>query len=109
MSGLLTLAWVDIDPIPPVGAVTTHTCGSWYLLGRGGRAIDIFLVFSQNLVPTSFKPGLSHRKLRNGQAGPSLAVPLHQAMPILNLYNHKPVCTVLSAVQLLKENYQPQI
>jgi hypothetical protein len=29
-----------IDPIPPVGAVTTHTCGSWYLLGRGGKAIE---------------------------------------------------------------------
>jgi hypothetical protein len=28
-------AWVDIDLIPPVGAVTTHTCGSWYLWGRG--------------------------------------------------------------------------
>jgi hypothetical protein len=42
MRGLLTLAWVDIEPIPPVGAVTTHTCGSWYLLGRGGRALDIF-------------------------------------------------------------------
>ena len=26
------------------------------------------------MIPTSFKPGLSHRKLRNGQAGPSLAV-----------------------------------
>jgi hypothetical protein len=37
------LGLVDIDPIPPVGAVTTHTCGSWYLLGRGGRAVDIFL------------------------------------------------------------------
>jgi hypothetical protein len=43
MSELLTLAWVDIDPIPLVGAVTTHTCGSWYLLGRGGRAVDIFV------------------------------------------------------------------
>jgi hypothetical protein len=30
------------DPIPPVGADTTHTCGSWYLLGRGGRVLDIF-------------------------------------------------------------------
>ena len=30
---------------PPVGAVTTHTCGSWYLLGRGGRAVDIFCLF----------------------------------------------------------------
>jgi hypothetical protein len=38
----LTLAWVDIDPIPPVGAITTHTCGSLYLLGRGGRTLDIF-------------------------------------------------------------------
>ena len=95
MSGLLTLAWVDMDPIPPVGTDKTHT----------GK---IFLIFNQNMIPTSFKPGLSHRKLRNGQAGPSPAVPLHQAMPILNLYNHKPVCTVLSAVQLLKENYQPQ-
>ena len=41
----------------------------------GGEAEPkIFLVFSQNLIPTSFKPGLSHRKLRNGQAGPSPAV-----------------------------------
>ena len=41
----------------------------------GGEAEPkIFLVFSQNLIPTSFKPGLSHRKLRNGQAGPSLGV-----------------------------------
>jgi hypothetical protein len=48
MSGLLTLAWVDIDPIPPVGAITTHTCGSWYLLGRGGRALDIFVFLAVN-------------------------------------------------------------
>ena len=47
MSGLLTLAWVDIDPIPPVGAVTTHTCGSWYLLGRGGRAGEYFLFLTK--------------------------------------------------------------
>ena len=73
MSGLLTLAWVDIDPIPPVGAVTTHTCGSWYLLGRGGRAVDIFGLLYINLL---FKPGITHRKLRNGQAGPSPAVVL---------------------------------
>jgi hypothetical protein len=33
---------VDIDQISPMGVVTTHTCGSWYLLGRGGRAVDIF-------------------------------------------------------------------
>ena len=26
------------------------------------------------MIPTSFKPGLSHRKLRNGQAGPFPAV-----------------------------------
>jgi hypothetical protein len=26
MSGLLTLAWVDIDPILPIGAITNHTC-----------------------------------------------------------------------------------
>jgi hypothetical protein len=31
----LTLAWGEIDPIPLVGAVTTHTCGSYYLLGEG--------------------------------------------------------------------------
>lgn len=74
MSGLLTLAWVDIDPIPPVGTVKTHTCGSRYLLGRGRQSRKIFLILSQNLIPTSFKPGLSHRKLRNGQAGPSPAV-----------------------------------
>ena len=30
-------------------------------------------------------------------------------MPILNSYYHKPVCTVLSPVQLPKENCQPQI
>ena len=66
MSGLLTLAWVDIDTIPPVGAVTTHTCGSWYLLGRGGRAVDIFGLLDINLL---FKPGITHRKIRNGQAG----------------------------------------
>ena len=88
-----------------------HDPHLWLLVsfGEGRQSRKIFLIFSQNLIPTSFKPGLSHRKLRNGQAGPSPAVPLHQAMPILNLYNHKPVCTVLSAVQLLKENYQPQI
>ena len=71
MSGLLTLAWVDIDPIPPVGTVKTHTCGSRYLLGRGGRAVDIFGLLDINLL---FKPGITHRKLRNGQAGPSPAV-----------------------------------
>ena len=38
----LTFAWGEIDPIPPVGAITTHTCGSWYLLGRGGRAEKYF-------------------------------------------------------------------
>ena len=38
----LTMAWGEIDLIPPVGADMTHTCGSWYLLGRGGRALDIF-------------------------------------------------------------------
>ena len=73
MSGLLTLAWVDIDPIPPAGAIKTHTCGSWYLLGRGGRAVDIFGLLYINLL---FKPGITHRKLRNGQAGPSPAVVL---------------------------------
>jgi hypothetical protein len=36
----LTMAWGNIDPIPPMGAVTTHNCGSWYLLGRGGRALQ---------------------------------------------------------------------
>ena len=73
MSGLLTLAWVDIDPIPPVGTVKTHL---WLSVSfeEGRQSRKIFLIFSQNLIPTSFKPGLSHRKLRNGQAGPSLAV-----------------------------------
>ena len=42
MSGPLTLAWVDIDPISLVGTVKTHTCGSRYLLGRGGRAEKYF-------------------------------------------------------------------
>ena len=36
----LTMAWGEIDLIPPVGAVMTHTCGSWYLLGRGGRTLE---------------------------------------------------------------------
>ena len=36
----LTLAWGEIDLIPPVGAVTTHNHGSWYLLGMGGRALE---------------------------------------------------------------------
>ena len=36
--------WGDIDPIPPVGAVTTHTHGSWYLLGRGVRALEKFFI-----------------------------------------------------------------
>jgi hypothetical protein len=76
MSGLLTLAWVDIDPIPPVGAVMTHTCGSWYLLGRGGRAVDIFVFLPKLDTNLHFKPGISHRKLRNGKAGPFPAVAL---------------------------------
>ena len=45
MSGLLTLAWVDMDPIPPVGK--THTCGSRYLLGRRGRAGEYFLFLTK--------------------------------------------------------------
>ena len=39
------LGLVDIDPIPPVGAVTTHNHGSWYLLGRGGRALERYFWF----------------------------------------------------------------
>ena len=30
----------SIDLIPSVGTVTTHSHGSWYLLGRGGRALE---------------------------------------------------------------------
>lgn len=57
------------------------------------------------------KPGVSLRELRNGLVGPSPAV-LSLAptlVPILDSYYHKPVCTVLSPVQLPKENCQPQI
>ena len=73
------LGWVDIDRIPPVGAVTTHTCGSWYLLGRGRQSLRHFfcLFFSWNLVSNlHFKLGITLRKLRNGQAGPSPVVAL---------------------------------
>ena len=106
MSGLLTLAWVDMDPIPPVGK--THTCGSRYLLGRQGRAEKYFLF----LTKIWYQP-LSNRVYLTGNSEMvkldlPLQCSLHQAMPILNLYDHKPVCTVLSTVQLLKENYQPQ-
>jgi hypothetical protein len=42
MSGLLTLAWVDIDPIPPVGTVKTHTCGSGIFWGGEAEPKNIF-------------------------------------------------------------------
>ena len=88
-----------------------HDPHLWLLVsfGEGRQSLrKIFLVVTGTRYQPPSKPGVSHREPRNGQAGPSPAVPLHQAMPILNLYDHKPVCTVLSAVQLLKENYQPQ-
>ena len=56
--------WVLLRPTP-VALVS---------FGEERQSRKILLIFSQNLIPTSFKPGLSHRKLRNGQAGPSPAV-----------------------------------
>jgi hypothetical protein len=57
------------------------------------------------------KPGVSLRELRNGLIGPSPAVLslVPMLVPILNLYYHESVCTVLSPVQLPKDNCQPQI
>jgi hypothetical protein len=55
------------------------------------------------------KSGVSHREPRNGQAGHSPAENLStQAVPKLYSYDHESVCTVLSTVQLLKENCQLQ-
>jgi hypothetical protein len=102
----LTFAWGEIDPIPPVGAVMTHTCGSWYLLGRGGRALERYFWLELELDTKLYPNG----EPRNGQAGPSPAVNFcTQAVPILYSCDHESVCTVLSNVQLLKENCQPQI
>jgi hypothetical protein len=67
MSGLLTLAWGKIDPIPPMGAVMTHTCGSWNLLGRGGRTLErYFLVVTETRYQPPPNPVVSHREPRNG-------------------------------------------
>ena len=57
MSGLLTLAWVDIDPIPPVGTVKTHTCGSGIFWGGEAEPKKIFDFqpkFDTNLFQTGF-------------------------------------------------------
>ena len=51
----LTMAWGDIDLILPVGAVMTYTCGSWYLLGRGGRALERYFGCNWNFIPTSIQ------------------------------------------------------
>jgi hypothetical protein len=36
----VTVGSRSIDLIPPVGTITTHSHGSWYLLGRGGTVLE---------------------------------------------------------------------
>jgi hypothetical protein len=77
MSGLLILAWVEIDPIPPVGCC--HDPHLWLLVSfvEGRQSLrKIFLVVTGNRYQPQSKPGVSHREPRNGQAGPSPAVNL---------------------------------
>jgi hypothetical protein len=106
----LTMAWGDIDQIPPVGCHVPHL---WLLVSFGEvrqSLRKIFLVVTGTRYQPPSKPGVSHREPRNGRAGPSPAINFcTQAVPVLYSYDHKSVCTVLSTVQLLKENCQPQI
>ena len=90
-----------------------HDPHLWLLVsfGEGRQSLrKIFLVVTGNRYQPPSKPGVSHREPRNGQAGPSPTVNFcTQAVLILYSYDHESVCTVLSTVQLLKENCQPQI
>jgi hypothetical protein len=69
------------------------------------------LVVTGNRYQPLGKLGVSLRELRNSLVGPSTAVfsLIPTLVPILELYYHEPVCTLLSPVQLLKENCQPQL
>ncbi|KRY94899.1 hypothetical protein T4B_8497, partial [Trichinella pseudospiralis] len=45
------MAWGEIDPIPPVGAVMTHTCGSWELRNGQVGPSPAVLSLAPTLVP----------------------------------------------------------
>ena len=82
------------------------------IFGKGRQSLrKIFLVVIGTRYQPPSKPGVSLRELRNGQVSPSPAVHcLHPRWrPYCTLYYHKSACTVLSTVQLLKENCEPQI
>ena len=99
--------WGDIDPIPPVGAVTDPHLWLLVSFGEGRQSLrKIFLVVTGTRYQPPSKPGVSLRELRNGQVGPSPAVLSlgPTLVPILYSYYHEPACTVLSTVQLPREN-----
>ena len=94
----------SIDLIPPMGTVTTHSHGSWYLLGRGGRALEKSLGLGWKQTPTSLQTRISSQGI---QRWSMLDLPLCLALqptlvPILDSFYQEPVCTGLNPMQLLK-------
>jgi hypothetical protein len=80
--------------------------------GEGRQSLrKIFLVVTGTRYQPLAKPGVSLREPRNGQVGPSPAVKFFAPtlVSILYLYYYESACTVLSTVQLPRENCQPQI
>ena len=103
--------WGDIDPIPPVGAVTDPHL--WLLVSFGeGRQSLRKILYLQLKLDTNRHPNLVC--LSGNSETVYLDLPLQclactHAGPILDSYYHEPACTVLSTVHLLRENCQPQI
>ena len=67
--------WGDIDPIPPVGAVTDPHLWLLVSFGEGRQSLrKIYLLVIETRYQPPSKPGLSLRELRNGLFGPSPAI-----------------------------------
>lgn len=103
----------SIDLIHPVGQITimSHSDGSWYLLGRGGRAI-----FRKSLNKKQKSTSLQTRFVSQGiQRWLAWDLSLWclaltpMLVPTLDSFYPEPVCIGLNPMQLLKENYQPQV
>ena len=104
--------WGDIDPIPPLGAVTDPHLWLLVSFGEGRQSLrKIFLVVTGTRYQPPSKLGVSLRELRNGLVRPSPAVLslVPTLVPILNSFYQEPVCTGLNPMKLLKENHQPQV